>query len=156
MTAVTIHSDFGAQENKICCCFHYSPSICHEVMWLDAMMLVFWMLSFKLAFSLASPLSPSLRGSLVHLHAPPLEWFHLHIWAIDTSPSNLDSSLWFTQPNTSHDLLWQILFFLGSKIIMDVVCSHAIKRSLLLKIKAMTNLDSILKSRDIILPKMSM
>ena len=32
MTAVTIHSDFGAQENKICHCFHFSPSTCHEVM----------------------------------------------------------------------------------------------------------------------------
>ena len=40
-TAVTIHSDFGAQENEICHCFHFSPSICHEVMGLDAMILVF-------------------------------------------------------------------------------------------------------------------
>ena len=30
--AVTIGSAFGAQENKICLCFHFSPSICHEVM----------------------------------------------------------------------------------------------------------------------------
>ena len=30
--AVTVHSDFGSQENKICHCFHFSPSICHEVM----------------------------------------------------------------------------------------------------------------------------
>ena len=79
MTAVTIRSDFGAQENKICHCFHHSLSICHEVMGLDAMMLDFLMLSFKSAFSLASPLSPSLRGTLVHLHSPPLEWYHLHI-----------------------------------------------------------------------------
>ena len=35
-------------------CFHFSPSICHEVMGLDAMMLVFWMLSFKPVFSLSS------------------------------------------------------------------------------------------------------
>ena len=39
MAAVTICSDFGAQENKICHCFHFSPSICHEVMGLDAMIL---------------------------------------------------------------------------------------------------------------------
>ena len=32
MAAVTVHSDFGAQENKICHCFHFFPSICHEVM----------------------------------------------------------------------------------------------------------------------------
>ena len=41
--------------------------------------------------------------------------------------------------------------FLGSKIIPDGDCSHEIKRGLLLGRKAMTNLDSILKSRDITL-----
>ena len=43
------------------------------------------------------------------------------------------------------------LIFLGSKIITDGDCSHEIKRCLLLGRKAMTNLDSILKSRDITL-----
>ena len=54
---------------------------------------------------------------------------------------------------------WQIdgetvtdFIFLGSKITADGDCSHEIKRLLLLGRKAMTNLDSILKSRDIILP----
>ena len=42
--------------------------------------------------------------------------------------------------------------FLGSKIIVDSDCSHEIKIHLLLGRKAMTNLDSILKSRDITLP----
>ena len=42
--------------------------------------------------------------------------------------------------------------FLGSKITADGECSHEIKRNLLLQSKAMTNLDSILKSRDITLP----
>ena len=42
--------------------------------------------------------------------------------------------------------------FLGSKIIMDGDCSHKIKRRLFLGRKVMTNLDSILKSRDITLP----
>ena len=41
--------------------------------------------------------------------------------------------------------------FLGSKITADGDCSHEIKRRLLLGRKAMTNLDSILKSRDITL-----
>ena len=41
--------------------------------------------------------------------------------------------------------------FLGSKIIMDGDCSHEIKRRLLLGRKAMTNLDKVLKKRDIIL-----
>ena len=47
---------------------------------------------------------------------------------------------------------WQTLFFLGSKIIADGDCSHEIKRRLLLGRKVMTNLDSLLKSRDITLP----
>ena len=42
--------------------------------------------------------------------------------------------------------------FLGSKITADGDCSHEIKRHLLLGRKPMTNLDSILKSRDITLP----
>ena len=43
------------------------------------------------------------------------------------------------------------LIFLGSKITADGECSHEIKRHLLLGRKAMTNLDSILKNRDITL-----
>ena len=54
MAAVTVHSDFGAQENKVYHCFHCFPSICHEVVRPDAMILVFWMLSFQPAFSLSS------------------------------------------------------------------------------------------------------
>jgi len=46
----------------------------------------------------------------------------------------------------------QTLFFGGSKINEDGDCSHEIKRCLLLGRKVMTNLDSILKSRDITLP----
>ena len=42
--------------------------------------------------------------------------------------------------------------FLGSKITVDSDCSHEIKRRLLLGRKAMTNLDGVLKSKDIILP----
>ena len=58
--------------------------------------------------------------------------------------------------------LWQIdgetvetlrdLIFLGTKITADGACSHEIKRHLFLGRKAMSNLDSILKSRDITLP----
>ena len=44
------------------------------------------------------------------------------------------------------------LIFFGSKITVDGDCSHEIKRHLLLGRKVMTNLDSILKSRDITLP----
>ena len=52
--------------------------------------------------------------------------------------------------NGNSDRLYFI--FLGSKITADGDCSHEIKRHLLLARKAMTNLDSILKSRDITLP----
>ena len=55
-----------------------SPSIRHEVMGPDAMILVFWMFSFKQLFH--SPLSPFSRGSLVLLSFLPYEWCHLHIW----------------------------------------------------------------------------
>ena len=78
MAAVTISSDFGAQENKSGVVFIVSPSICHEVMGPDAMIFVFWMLSFKPAFY--SPISLSSRGSLVPLCFLPLGWYHRHIW----------------------------------------------------------------------------
>ena len=54
MAAVTVHSDLGAQEIKSITASTFSPSICHEVMGLDTMILVFLLLSFKLAFSLSS------------------------------------------------------------------------------------------------------
>ena len=47
---------------------------------------------------------------------------------------------------------WLTLFLGGSKITADGDCSHEIKRCLLLGRKVMTNLDSILKSRDVTLP----
>ena len=61
-------------------------------------------------------------------------------------------------PNTSWEIDGETVetvsnfIFLGSKIIADGDCSHEIKRRLLLGRKTMTNLDSILKSRDITLP----
>jgi len=54
MAAVTIFSDFGGQENKVCHCFRGYTSIFHKMMGPDAMILVFGMLSFRPAFSLAS------------------------------------------------------------------------------------------------------
>ena len=54
---------------------------------------------------------------------------------------------WQTHVETVSDFI-----FLGSKITADGDCSHEIKRRLLLGRKVMTNLDSILKSRDITLP----
>ena len=61
-------------------------------------------------------------------------------------------------PTTSWQIDGEIMetmrdfIFLGSKITVDGDCRHEIKRRLLLGRKAMTNLDSILKSRDITLP----
>ena len=85
-------------------------------------------------------------------------------------PANLENSAaamglekvsFHSNPITS----WQIdgetmetvtdFIFLGSKITVDVDCSHKIKRHLLLGKKAMINLDSIVKSRDIPLPTRS-
>ena len=64
---------------------------------------------------------------------------------------------------SSHITSWQIngetmkivtdFLFLGSKITADGDCSHEIKRHLLLGRKAMTNLDSVLKSKDITLQR---
>ena len=54
MAAVTICSDFGAQNNKSVTVSIVSPSICHEVMGADDRILVFFMLSFKPTFSLYS------------------------------------------------------------------------------------------------------
>ena len=52
---------------------------------------------------------------------------------------------------TVADFIYLLIYF-GSKITADGDCSHEIKRHLLLGRKVMTNLDSILKSRDITLP----
>ena len=63
-----------------------------------------------------------------------------------------------SSPNTSWEIDGETVetvsdfIFLGSKITADDDCSHEIKRCLLLGRKVMTNLDSILKSRDITLP----
>ena len=72
MATITIHSDFGAQENKICHCFYFFPFSlswsdrirCHDLSFLNA--------EFQASF-FHSSLSPSSRGCLVPLHFIPLE-----------------------------------------------------------------------------------
>ena len=67
-------------------------------------------------------------------------------------------SIMASGPITSWQIDWETMetvadfIFLGSKITADGDCSHKIKGCLLLGRKVMTNLDSILKSRDITLP----
>ena len=72
MAAVTICSDFGAQENKVCHVSVVSPSICHEVMGPDAMILVFWMLGFNPTFSLF----------LFPFHQEALQFLFASIWPL--------------------------------------------------------------------------
>ena len=79
-------------------------------------------------------------------------------WTLKTLPKKLNiqkTKIMTSGPITS----WQIdgetvadFILRGSKITADGVCSHEIKRCLLLGRKVMTNLDSIFKSRDITLP----
>ena len=75
MPGVTIHSDFGVQENKVCYCLHFFCICFHEVMGPHAMIFVLWMLSFKPAFSLSSffvtlhKTTSSPRWSLIELYA---------------------------------------------------------------------------------------
>ena len=76
--------------------------------------------------------------------------------AVILEPRKIKSAT--VSPSISHHFManrWETVtyfIFLGSRITGDGDCSHEIKRSLLLGRKAMTNLDSILKSRDITLP----
>ena len=78
VAVVTVLSDFGAQENKVCHCFHFFPfylpwsdgTRCHDLSFFEC-----WVLSQLFH----SPLSPPSRGSLVPLHFLPLEWYRLQI-----------------------------------------------------------------------------
>ena len=84
-----------------------SPSICHEVMGPDAVILVFWMLSFKAAYSLTS-------FTLIKrfFSFSSLKRFFSSICIseiVDVSPSNLDSSSWFINTSISDDILREMV-----------------------------------------------
>ena len=81
-----------------------SPSICHEVMGPDAMILVFWMLSFKPTFSLSSFTFIKRLFNSSSLSAIK-DCVICISEVIDISPGNLDSSLCFFQPSISQCLL---------------------------------------------------
>ena len=74
----------------------------------------------------------------------------LNIQTTDITASGPITSWQINGESGNSDRLF--FFFLGSKITADGDCSHDIKRCLLLGRKVMTNLDSLLKSRDITLP----
>ena len=79
----------------------------------------------------------------------------LSVWGHFTWMSRAESrrQVWGASPGQDGEKMETVTdsIFLGSKITMDRDCSHEIKRCLLLGRKAMTNLDTILKSRDITL-----
>ena len=96
-------------------------------------------------------------------------FFDITGWGIDLDYCDIEWSA--LETNRDHSVIFEIvskyrildsfvdysgysvrLYFLGSKITADGDCSHEIKRCLLLGRKVMTNVDSILKSRDITLP----
>ena len=99
MVVLIVCSDFGAQENKVCHCFHLFPAIYCEVMRPDAMMLIFWMLSFKPVFSVSSftlikrLFSFSLLSAVSVVSSAYLRWF-LFLPAI-LIPAYASSSLAF-------------------------------------------------------------
>ena len=81
-----------------------SPSIYHEVMGLDAMILVFWMLSFKLTFSVSSFnfIKKCFSSSSLLCHKSDAICVSE---VIDISTRNLDSNLCFIQPGILHNIL---------------------------------------------------
>ncbi|KAI4585854.1 hypothetical protein MJG53_006088 [Ovis ammon polii x Ovis aries] len=89
------------------------------------------------------------KDAYTSMFMAPLSWLKAQ------HSENKDHGIWSHRFMGNSGEKWkqcQTLFFLGSKITADGDCSHAIKRHLLLGRKVMTNLDSILKSRDITLP----
>ena len=105
MAVVTILSDFRAQENKISTVYTFSPFICHEVMGLNAMVLVFWMLNFKPAFSLSSFIFIKSLFNYILLSA--VCGFICISEVVDISFDSLDSSFWLIQLG----VIWSVLFF---------------------------------------------
>ena len=74
MAAVTVCSDFGAQENSLVTVSIVSPTLCHEVMGLDPMILVFWMiLSFWMIQNNTKWNKPGIKRQILwnHLYAVP-------------------------------------------------------------------------------------
>ena len=104
MAAVTVHSDFGAQENKFGHCLHYFPIYlpwtdgtgCHDLCFLNV----------ELQASLFILLFHFLMKYFSFLHFLSLGWYHLHIWGYwYFSLQSWYTYLWFIQPGILHDVL---------------------------------------------------
>ena len=98
MAAVTICSDFGAQKNKVSHCFHCFPIYLpwSDAMGPDAIILLYWMLSFKPTFSLSFfTFNGLFCSSSLFCHKSGVICISE---VIDISPCNLNSSLCFIQP----------------------------------------------------------
>ena len=109
MAAVTIHSDIGAQENKVCHCFHCFPIYCHEMMGPDVMIFAFLMLSFKSDLSLVTfTFNKRLFSScsLSAIRVVSSAYLRLSICL----PCNLDSSLcfWIRSDRVSEELWTEV------------------------------------------------
>ena len=99
----------------------------------------------QLCLILRDPMDCSPPGSSIYgiFQARVLEWGAIAFSEVSITSWQIDGG----KTETVADFI-----FLGSKITAGGDCSHEVKRHLLLGRKAMTNLDSILKSRDITLP----
>ena len=115
--------------------------------------------------TLCDPVDCSLPGSSIHgiLQARILEWVAISFSRGSSRPRDWTNvsylvgrrfTLWATREAIDWETMETVtgFIFLDSKITTDDDCSHEIKRCLLLGRKDVTNLDSILKSRDITLP----
>ena len=82
MAAVTIHSDFGIQENKICHCFHFFSSICHKVMGYNAIFITYPVLNQSIVPCLiptvaSCPMYQLLRRQVRWSGIPPFVVIHI-------------------------------------------------------------------------------
>ena len=115
MIAVTVCNNLGAQENKICHCFHFFPLY---LPWSDGTSyqdLSFWILSFKPAFSLSSFTLIKWLFNSCSLCAIRVGIICISN-VVDISPGNLDSNLCFIQPGILHDVLCIVVKQQGDNI----------------------------------------
>ena len=157
MAAVTICGDSGAQENKVCDCFHCFPIYLPRET-------PGWM-NHKLESRLPGDISNLRYADDTTLTAESKEKPQSFLMNVkeESEKDGLEiniqkAKIMASGPITSWQIDWKTMetvrdfISLGSKITADGDCSHEIKRCLLLGKKSMTNLDSILKNREITLP----